>query len=400
MSGTSVLFIHNTLEIKGGDTVYVYQLLDLLPSYGWEAYLMSITLQGDTYKISQPNEQDVWKKPHQLKSYVENFCQAHDITLINIQTCHDPHIKESCSIHIPIIKSSHTADSVCPGKGKFWRKSRVICDIPFGLHCVYHIYKEGCANRKPSSVAAAVKDIHYETNKGAKQYSFFIVMSDYIKEECLKVGIPQDKIKVVPYFTDLIEDIPSVCFPSPPFKMLYVGRLSETKGVTVMLDALKELLKTREDVRLDIVGDGIDKKDVLATIEQHQLQDKVIMHGWLAHQEVQQMIAQTHLVLFPSIYPEAFGIVGIEAMMHAKPVVAFEVGGVGMWLTSGETGMSVPVHDQKGFRESVERMMTSPELYCTLAQGARDNALERFIPEKHIEALLTLYRMAMAPVNV
>lgn len=400
MNQQSVLFIHDKIKISGGDTVYIYQLIESLPSYGWGAYLMVIKREGDLYKIYFPKSEPVSIPINNFKFYLKAFCEKNHIRVINIQTCWDPSIKKICLDVLPVIKTIHSADSVCPGRGKFWRNSGRICEVSFGLKCLYHIYKEKCANRHPKNIMDAFQDIYFEKEVGANNYAKIITFSSYVKNESVKLGVEEEKVIVNPCFTEHVESIPALTFPDKNFNMLFVGRLNKAKGVTFMLAALKPLILRYSHISLDIVGDGIDRDEVEKFIITHKMENRLKLHGWLSHDMVQERIRSSDLVLFPSIYPEAFGIVGLEAMMNAKPVVAFDVGGVSTWLTHGETGLMVKVKDIEAYRNAVESLLIEPKIYLRMAKKARELALSKFLPKYHINALIEIYQSCMRPSEV
>ena len=144
---------------------------------------------------------------------------------------------------------------------------------------------------------------------------------------------------------------------------------------------------------MDIIGDGLFKSELLNLISSENIPtEKIIFHGWLSHTETLQKIKDTYLVVFPSIYPEAFGIVGIEAMMHSKPVVAFDAGGVSSWLQNNITGFLVDVKDEKKFEEKLNTLLHDEDLYREFSLNARKRALEKFIPELHLHTLVELYK--------
>ena len=98
------------------------------------------------------------------------------------------------------------------------------------------------------------------------------------------------------------------------------------------------------------------------------------------------------MIIFPSIYPEAFGIVGIEAMMQGKPVVGFNVGGVSTWLKNEITGFLTKPGDTEMLREKAELLLNDAEIYNRMSRNARSEALKKFVPAVHIGKLIEIYR--------
>jgi len=221
-------------------------------------------------------------------------------------------------------------------------------------------------------------------------------MSDYMKIEAIKAGYSKNKIVLNPYFTPLIKEEELIdCKNNKTKSLLFVGRLSKTKGVHYLIRAGISLLNKNMDITIDIVGDGIDTNYFKSLIPEH-LKEKIIFHGWKAYSDVHKMMLKCYLLVFPSIYPEAFGISGIEAMMRAKPVVGFDVGGVSTWLKDGESGFLVPTKNEDTLVSKIEILINDTQQYKKIANNSRRLALEEFQPENHLKNLRNMYNKILS----
>jgi glycogen synthase len=93
---------------------------------------------------------------------------------------------------------------------------------------------------------------------------------------------------------------------------------------------------------------------------------------------------------------EAFGIVNLEAMAAAKPVVGFAVEGVPEVVVSGETGLLSRPGDREQLLRDLVRVLTDPELATRLGEAGRRRFLERFAPERMAQAHVELYEDLLA----
>ena len=109
--------------------------------------------------------------------------------------------------------------------------------------------------------------------------------------------------------------------------------------------------------------------------------------GWLDQGGVEALYARAAVVVCPSVWNEPFGLVGLEAMAHSRPVAAFAVGGVPEWLTDGETGFLAPRRDTAALGAAVERLLRDPELAARLGRGGRRSLETRFSRERHMDLL-------------
>jgi len=102
------------------------------------------------------------------------------------------------------------------------------------------------------------------------------------------------------------------------------------------------------------------------------------------------------VVVVPSRWPEPFGIVGIEAMAHGRPVVAFGVGGIPEWLTDGVGGFVVPPADVATMAGRIVSVLANPAEAEAMALRGRARVLRDFSEEAHLAKLVPLYERAVA----
>jgi glycosyltransferase involved in cell wall biosynthesis len=388
-----LLHLHDKTDIYGGAEVYINQLQMLLPLYGCETFWVGIASLGENYLITEVDTgliKEV-KKTEDVFHFLKLYCEERNIQLINIHNIFNPAIVRFCLQLRPVFKFVHSPVMVCPGKDKFWRHSEKPCNISYGVHCFWHIYTQGCANRHPKRVWNAWNYVRFEINEAANRYKKIIVMSDFIRQGMMECGIREEQIECNPYFTNKI-DFVSDNSDQLIKKILFVGRLISSKGPHIMLKALSGLLSERNDVRLEIIGDCMIRASLVQMVEDMGLNKRVSFKGWLKKEDIDKAIEESYIVIFPSIYPEAFGIAGIEAMMHGKPVVGFNVGGVSTWLKNEVTGFLIEAGDINMMREKTELLLNDREGYDRMSRNARIEALKKFVPSVHINKLMEIYK--------
>lgn len=145
-------------------------------------------------------------------------------------------------------------------------------------------------------------------------------------------------------------------------------------------------------VTLVLVGDGPERGrwETLARVatEAGAGGVRVEFAGWQTGAAKAAALAAAHLLVVPSVWPEPFGMTGIEAGFHGVPAVAFDVGGVRAWLQPGVNGRLAPgaPPEAEGLAEAVAGAVSSPADYENLCAGARRVAGE-FGRERHLAAL-------------
>lgn len=155
---------------------------------------------------------------------------------------------------------------------------------------------------------------------------------------------------------------------------------SRAKGQDVAIRATARLRDAGRDVELLLAGParkGFDE-ELEQLIEENSLQEFVHLEGFIEH--VDQVMRETDVVLIGSRM-EAFGRVAVEAMLHGKPVVYPEVGGLAEYMRDGETGLAYMPSDDAGMARAVERLIEDPGLRSDLGERARDFAERTFTRE-------------------
>lgn len=91
------------------------------------------------------------------------------------------------------------------------------------------------------------------------------------------------------------------------------------------------------------------------------------------------------------MWPEAFGLVGLEAMKNKKPVVAFDSGGIADWLYDGENGYLVPRGDTVFFADRIKFLLENPQIAEEMGERGYEILVSKFTKEAHIDKLLQYY---------
>jgi glycosyltransferase involved in cell wall biosynthesis len=172
-----------------------------------------------------------------------------------------------------------------------------------------------------------------------------------------------------------VEAPASVAKPAEPPHVLYVGRLSEEKGV-------RELVSATDGLPRVVVGDGPLRGIVPDAV------------GFVAPSEVGPYFERAAIVVCPS-RREGYGVAAREAMAYGRPVVASSVGGLVDAVEDGVTGLLVPPGDAQALRAAIERLLGDNELRRRVGDAARVAARERWSWDVATKATLEAYRTAV-----
>lgn len=152
-----------------------------------------------------------------------------------------------------------------------------------------------------------------------------IVMTQFGRRDAEKFGIHD--VRVVPHaLTDTYDPARVQRAGSIP-QILYVGHLSQEKGTPILLEAFAAMRRDGVVCRLELVGEHLptySSDELEASIARLGIQNVVKVSNALSGEEKWDRFAKSDLFVFPSLAPESFGLVTVEAMMWALPVVLFD----------------------------------------------------------------------------
>jgi len=189
---------------------------------------------------------------------------------------------------------------------------------------------------------------------------------------------------------------PSGLSPTPldfsPPTLLLLGRLVRDKGFDLALRALPDVIRRHPATRMIVAGDGPARPELESLIAELGLGERVELHGWVVPERVPALINEATLVVVPSRWREAFGLVALQAAQQARPVVAASVGGLPEIVRHGETGLLFEREDHRELARAIVRLLDDPGLAVRLGENGRRLASERFDWQHHLDAYAELYR--------
>ena len=161
-----------------------------------------------------------------------------------------------------------------------------------------------------------------------------LVLSDFMAENLRKNGF--EKVIKLPAFIRTNEREHHF-MPEGVLRILFLGQLIRGKGADLMLKTFSKL-----DIPFicTIAGDGNDRPMLERMAKKFKLCKKVTFTGFVSEPET--LWNNCDIFFFPGRWQEPFGLVGLEAMAHGIPVIAFDAGGVREWLKQRENGILVP----------------------------------------------------------
>jgi glycogen(starch) synthase len=174
--------------------------------------------------------------------------------------------------------------------------------------------------------------------------------------------------------------------------ILCLGRLVTDKGFDLAITAIAALFHRYPRVRLIIAGGGPARLALEQQVAALQLNRIVEFVGEVAPPEVLSLINKATVVLVPSRWREAFGLVVLEAAQMARPVVATRVGGLPEAVIHEQTGLLVEKENSQALAEAVAFLLDHPDIATRMGREGRERALNQFSWKRYVEAYDALYR--------
>jgi glycosyltransferase involved in cell wall biosynthesis len=183
-------------------------------------------------------------------------------------------------------------------------------------------------------------------------------------------------------------------------RVLYLGRLEPSKGVELLCTAFERSATRCPALRLDVAGGGTLESSLRRRYGGHP---QMTFHGVVVGAEKEALLGNSDVVVVPSVWPEAFGLVTIEALAAGTPVIASEVGALPELVRHGETGYVLPTGDVPAWTEALCRLAERPDVVRSMRPACFD-AAQHYSLDSVVDQYVRLYertlKKAEAPPSV
>jgi glycosyltransferase involved in cell wall biosynthesis len=225
-------------------------------------------------------------------------------------------------------------------------------------------------------------------NSGLSRFQGILVASGHMHQEFQQHGVSPDKLYLVPLpTTDIIPQAIAPIRKMPQGRILFIGRLTDLKGADYLIRAMPIVAKQiGPRLTLTIAGEGPERRRLTDLAQRLGL--PVEFTGWMRTPQKMDLMRHADLLAVPSLWPEPFGLVGLEAACLGLPAVGYAVGGIPDWLIPGRSGELAPGDPPsvEGLAEAIVRALADPDHYASLCRGAWETATE-FTQEAHLAKL-------------
>ncbi len=264
----------------------------------------------------------------------------------------------------PLVVTLHDYSLVCPRRNFMYRGQ--VCNGPAYFKCVRcGVEQYGFAK---SLLLTTGLGISKRTHNRVDHY---ISISRAVRDASIQAaGRPPRPMEVIPTFvpdyvlTSHAERERPAFLPTTDDYILFVGELSPHKGTQVLLDAYRGLADLAP---LVMIGSQ-------HTASSSDLPPGVTVARNVAHEDIMASWAHSAVGVVPSLWPEPFGQVAVEAMAARKPVVASAIGGLPDVIVDGETGLLVPPGDPEALRLALRELLLDPARRARMGEAGHERA--------------------------
>ncbi len=380
----SVLLVTPRWTRDGGVATHAIASAAALAERGVEVHVIAARVDPDE-RIAGVTVHDapLLFKERDVERRLGQAARSLDVDVVHVHQLDDPDVIAHLRRAAPVAISVH-GYSLCTSTLHYFRPGEE-CERAHGPGCIPNLALRGCAHTRdprplPGSYRRTTRAV-----RALRGADLAISYSSTIDRHLAVNGVSRRAI--VPLFATTAPA--SAEGHEARRRVVFAGRVITAKGVGVLVRAAREL-----DAEVAICGDGWQLQPMRALARRLGVDGRVELTGWLAPDALAVQLAEASVVALPALWPEPFGLVGIEAHQAGRPVVASATGGVRDWLHDGVDGLLVPPGDVRALAGALSELLDDPERQARMGAAGRESVAARFTPERHVAALDEAYRAA------
>ena len=278
----------------------------------------------------------------------------------------------------------HDHRAFCPTGDRVYPQFEAPCSAPMGAACRGAAVVRGCVHGPRPASFRRIR-AREAVRERISRADGVLVSSEHMRATCAANGIPRSRVAVTP------PPLPAAAFALAPalrpraHALVFAARLTPRKGLTSLLRALAKI-SPHERPRLIVAGEGEDEERDARALAARDGVD-VEWRGRLTTAALRDAIDEADAVALPSLWPEPFGLVGIEAQARGRPAVAYRVGAIGEWIAGA--GIAVNRGDEQALASAI-RTILEDRTWRELSSVAFARA-QTYRLDAHVERLLGLF---------
>lgn len=380
-----ILTVHNFYQQAGGEDVVFANETELLREHGHT--VIEFTAHNDAVSTMGKAKlaiNTVWSREYKHKLAAVIAEQRPDIAHFhNTFMVISPAAYYAChEAGIPIIQTLHNYRLFCLN-ATFYRDQHV-CEDCVGKLLPYPGIVHGCYRESKviSGVVAGMLTTHRLRGTYQRVIDTYIVLTEFARQKFADLGLPADKLKLK---TNFLKDDPGVGKHDGNYAV-FVGRLTEEKGVRLMLEAWRQ----SPEIPLKVVGDGPLMSAAQAYIDEHKM-SWVTLAGRQPRAETLRLIQGAKALIFPSQWYEGMPMTIIEAFACGTPVIAADLGSMATVVQHEVNGLHFAAGSADDLAVQARHLWNQPAVAAQLGIAARRDFEANYTASENYEQLLRIY---------
>ena len=387
-----VLLVHNRYQQRGGEDAVFEAERDLLERHGHHVVCVEfdndeIPERSSPIALARLAIETTWSR--RAAARVGEAARRHEADVAHFHNTFplvSPAAYSAChAAGAAVVQTLHNYRLLCP-KAVLLRDGAPCEDClgrtvawPGVLHACYR------GSRIETFTVVTMLAAHRLRGTWKRDVDRYIALSNFGKEKFVEGGLPSERIAVKPNF--LAPDPGTGAHERDSF--VFVGRLSEEKGLQVLLDAWS---RAPLALPLEIVGDGPERRLVAMHAEQSRYIERL---GLLPRADVLTVMKSVRALVFPSLWYEGWPVTIIEAFACGLPVIASRLGAMAEMVEDGRTGLLFTPGDPLDLAEKVRWAADHPAELDAMGAAARHAYEAKFTDDHNYGQLMAIYRQAI-----
>tara|TARA_B100000315_G_scaffold188798_1_gene178547 strand:+ start:1288 stop:2490 length:1203 start_codon:yes stop_codon:yes gene_type:complete len=393
-----ILQIHNRYKQLGGEDTVLSLERDLLLKNGhqvntYQATNEEVETQSFLSKIKL-GLNTIWSRKSYKRIVKELKVQKPDIVHVhNTFPLLSPSIYWAINkFKIPVVLTLHNYRLIC--SNALLMRNDLPCEKCVGnlgtKGLFYRCYRNSFTTTLPIFL---MKILHKILGTYRNKIDAFITLTEFSKSLFIKDGIPEKKIYVKPNF--LKTDTTDIIQPSKRKDIVFVGRISNEKGVDLLLEAWAKLNVNSND-NLIIVGDGPEKSKLEKQYNLHNIK----WLGWQDRDNILKIVSKSKYLIMTSKWYEGFPLVLLEAMSVGVPLIVPYHAGFPEIVQEGKNGFLFKPNDIQSISLTIEKAISLwDDQYDSQCMNSKENFENNYSSHINFTMLLEIYSNAIKSID-
>jgi glycosyltransferase involved in cell wall biosynthesis len=379
-----ILLVTNHWGRVGGTETHVVDLVSALTSDGHDVRVVADTASpgagGRVYLV--PGLAASPPSPEGLTA-LSTWLADNPPDVVHLHTMFDESVREALRAHAPIVQSAHNYWT-CSSNGQRYFSAGHECHRPHGPGCLANAIGRNCGHRKLPRIPLRNYEAVNHQLCALRSSDAVVAYSSAVADDLRRNDVGQ--VTTIPLFVPARHGAPQRGGDEQQ-RVLFVGRITDYKGLHTLIRAI-----ARTPLTLEVCGVGPELQRNRRLASRLRVADRVVFTGWTDPEGLDAAFGRCAVLAVPSLWPEPFGLVGLDAMSRGVPVVASNTGGIPDWLEDGRNGVLIPPGDVDELARALTLVCADHEGLARMGAAGRARAVTEFSAAVHTRRLNDLYQ--------